>query len=389
MNNDIVKKIRLELQGKEKINQDIKNLHTNLAQLEKILDKLNGKDTNPLTKRQKEIVNAIKDQVKAEEELNKILKERKSIWSQLETGQETAYQKFQKYRGINGYFKSLTDRKGAQIAGLQTAAKGIEEKLRDPNISVEDKKKLLSERDILAKQIGSGKTQINKINTAAAITSSALNVIKKAGDTLGISFHSLATQALDVVKSFIDLRTGIATYDTRSSLITNATAREQQLKYGLSSAQNWAFTQAKSMLNIQSDEDLMYMNVEQRNRFLQYMQRYSQWYDKLEHSGVLADIQEMQLQFQELKQELGMEFLSWVAANKDTIMVALKGIFAALLTVADAVLKIASFFSGGNTTNNTFNINSTVTNNGNQTMTDMNVQNQWSSLAKQITTSMG
>ena len=106
----------------------------------------------------------------------------------------------------------------------------------------------------------------------------------------------------------------------------------------------------------------------------------------MESSGVLKNIQEMQLQFQELKQQLGMELLSWLAANKETIMVCVKGIFEVIKQVANFVMAIASWFAKGNTQNNTFNITATTTNNvSNQTMADTAAENQLLGIMKQTT----
>jgi len=180
------------------------------------------------------------------------------------------------------------------------------------------------------------------------------------------------------------------------------------MKYGLTSSQNYAFTQAKSMLGIQTDEDLMYMNASQRDRFLSYMERYSQWYDELESSGVLDSIQEMQLEFEELKQELAMEFLSWVANNKDTIMYCIKATFEFVKAIANFIMKIITLIGGStdydlynsanasdkinNDSHNTstnVTINANTTNNatgvlGSQDALDSFNKENWSQLAKQI-----
>jgi hypothetical protein len=378
MKNDITKQIYVKAQGLDQLKKQIADLGTNYAQLEKILKKFNEDSSPKFTKRQKEIIENIRKQIQAEEELNKVIERRTRVWAGLEKGRETFIQKAIKYKGITGAFKFASDKKAEQLAGLQTSAKDVESQLsktKDPNERLE----LIGKRDALAKQIGDTKTAINKINTAAMVTVKAVKLVSA-------PFVSLAKGAWDVVKSFTDLKNGVATFATATSLITNATAREQQLKYGLSSSQNFAFTQAKSMLNIQSDEDLMYMNVEQRNKFLEYMQRYSKWYDQMESSGVLKNIQEMQLQFQELKQQLGMELLSWLAANKETIMICVKGIFEVIKQVANFVMAIASWFAKGNTQNNTFNITATTTNNvSNQTMADTAAENQLLGIMKQTT----
>lgn len=389
MKNDITKQIYIKAQGLDQLKKQIADLGTNYAQLEKILKKFDESTSPNFTKRQKEIIENIKkqvqaekEQIQAEKELNKVIADRKKLWSDLEKGRETFVQKAIKYKGITGAFKFASDKKADQLVGLQASARDVEDELskeKDPNKKLE----LIAKREGIAKQIGDTKTAINRINTAAMVAAKAAKIVSA-------PFVKLAKDAWDVTKSFVNLESGVATFATATSLITNTAAREQQLKYGLSSSQNFAFTQAKSMLNISSDEDLMFMNVQQREKFLEYMQRYSKWYDQMESSGVLADIQGMQLEFKELKQQLGMELLSWLAANKETIMFCVKGIFEVIKQIANFVMAIASWFAKGNTQNNTFNITATTTNNvSNQTMADAATQNQWAGLAKQVTTSIG
>ena len=171
------------------------------------------------------------------------------------------------------------------------------------------------------------------------------------------------------------------------------------------------------MLNIQSDEDLMYMNADQRNRLLAYMDKYANWYADLEASGVLEDIQEMQLEFEEFKQEIAMEFLQWVAENKETIMNAIRGIFEFIKFIANLVIKIVNALSGpwgkkyeeidsiatssdqinnssNNIKNTTININANTTNNatgvlGSPEALEKFSQENWSNLAKDIVSRIG
>ena len=317
-------------------------------------------------------------------------------WAQ---GKETIYQKYKKYRGIEGLgklasdvigkrgkleqrdfdlrifekesdtaklqkqFDQLTDEQKLRVGDKRTKAYKLSQAIKQSQGEVEALKD--------QKAIAAGKVA-TKINVAT----STAQIFAKIAKLVAIPFKKLAEGAMDVVKSFMDLKTGIATFSTATTLISNQAAREQQMKYGLTSAQNFAFTQAKQMLNIQGDEDLMYMNQKQREKFLSYMQRYSIWFDQMQQSGVLDNIQEMQLEFNELKQQIGMEFLSWVAANKETIMGAIKGIFEAVKWIANLVLDIIRIFSFGKdttslaatagmyTTNNrTVNINTNTTNN--------------------------
>lgn len=161
---------------------------------------------------------------------------------------------------------------------------------------------------------------------------------------------------LNYTKQTTDMYKGMATYATGSSLITNADARQTQMKYGLSSAQTYAFTQTSNLLNI-SDEDLMYMNQSQKQAFTQYMQKYSSWYEQLMSSGALQDIQQMQLEFAMFKQEIAVELLQFVAQNKDTLLAAAKGVVSILEWVMKLATKILGgvFGGGSSSTSNTAN----------------------------------
>ena len=129
-----------------------------------------------------------------------------------------------------------------------------------------------------------------------------------------------------------------------TSLITNSQARQTQLKYGFTAGQTYAFTQASSMLGIRNDEDLAYMNPKQRQVFQTLMQKQEQWYAKLEASGVLEDIQQMQIDFAMFKQEIGVEFLDWIGKNKETIMTVLKGMFNVLKVIVQVLSTVFSLF---------------------------------------------
>lgn len=370
-----------------------------------------------------------------------------------ERGKESPYASAQRYKGIGGIFDRLSDKAEKEgqdkVEGYDREINQYEEqkKLNEAEMEkyqseLDDPNKKLSKAEIaereqkiaaLKKENENIDTNIeaakddrskaigdtaSKVKKFAAMADAAQKVGKALGKVAGIvikPFKALANATMDAVKQMLDFKTGVATFNTSSSLITNATAREQQMKYGLTSSQNYGFTQAKSLLNIQSDEDLMYMNQDQRDRFLQYMEKYSQWYDKMESSGVLEQIQEMQLEFQELKNELAMEFLSWVAANKETIMSLIKGIFNFLKVISDivmAIIKVLSwgFYSGetasdnsdkgqvsisnGGNKNTIININANTTNNAtgilsSQEALDQFNEENFNKLAKQIATAIG
>ena len=370
-----------------------------------------------------------------------------------EQGKESPYALAQRYKGVGGIFNLLSDkaeREGQdKVEGYDRQINEFEEKkklneaemekyqseLDDPNVKlskkeIADRQKKIANlkkenegidtnietaKDDKSKAIGDTASKVNKYAAMAQAAQKVARQLNKIAGVLLLPFKRLANATMDAVKQMLDFKTGVATFNTSSSLITNATAREQQMKYGLTSSQNYAFTQAKSMLNIQSDEDLMYMNSDQRDKFLHYMEKYSQWYDKMESSGILEQVQEMQLEFQELKNELAMEFLSWVAANKETIMTLIKGIFNFIKVIADIVMgiiRILSFgtysgetasdnsdkgqvsISNGGNKNTTINVNANTTNNATGVLSSQEALDQFNKenfnkLAKQIATAIG
>lgn len=377
-------------------------------------------------------------------------KQQRAKWEQ---GKESPYALAQRYKGIGGIFNMLSDkaeREGQdKVEGYDRQINEFEERkklneakiekyqseLDDPNtnlsraqIAYRQKKiaalkkenedidaNIETAEDDRSRAIGDTASKVKKFAAMAQAAQKVAGQLNKIAGVLLSPFKKLANGVKKAVQEIINFETGLATFNTSSSLITNATAREQQMKYGLTSSQNYGFTQAKSMLNIKSDEDLMYMNQDQRDKFLQYMEKYSQWYDKMESSGVLEQIQEMQLEFQELKNELAMEFLSWVAANKETIMSLIKGIFNFLKVIADivmAIIKVISFgfyngetasdnsdkgqvsISNGGNKNTTININANTTNNAtgilsSQEALDQFNEENFNKLAKQIATAIG
>lgn len=426
MNNDIIKTVKLKIEGIQQfkdLNKNILTLADYILRINTLLEENNKKTqdaaknaidaTKKQTKATKEETEALEEKIKKEQESLAIRirnREETARYNALEKGTETGWQRWRKYSGISGYFKRMGDENASEIARLNAFKNNLDNKITSRRKILElegtnpddDKelKGLLEERKDLSESIGKLNTKQNRISSATEIVNTALKAIRNGLDFLGINFFALGKQTAEVVKGFIDLNKGIATFNTATSLITNADARQQQLRYGLSSAQNFAFSQAKTMLGINTDEDLMYMNATQRDRFLQYMEKYSQWYSKMDSSGVLKNIQEMQLEFKELKQEIGMEFLSWLATNKDTIMTVIKGLFEVTKYIAELILKVASFVTGSgtytplystngsyNTNSNTITIYATTTNNNNgvagPTERDSVTQNQLMNIFKE------
>jgi len=231
-----------------------------------------------------------------------------------------------------------------------------------------------------------------KMAAAQMAINTAINTVKKFGE---IGSKIFQTMGLDIKNIFKDVigtigealkETGIASYSMSTSLFTNASARETQMKYGLSGESAYALTQTMGMLNMKSDEDLMYMNERQKEAFNNIMDKYKTWYSNLESTGAMEKMQEAQLEFKMFKEELSMKLLNWFAEHKDQIFNALEVTMNVLSVLAELVLNILNLIPGGkkyatssatssdissvNTNNKISNVNINVnnTNNANATL---------------------
>ena len=210
-------------------------------------------------------------------------------------------------------------------------------------------------------------------------------------------FKLLAKNVKDLTKDMLDLKSGIATW-SNESLIFNRNMLDLRMKYGLSSGQAYGFSQASSLLNIK-EEDLPYLTSAQKNKFLEYLQKYESFFNKMDQSGVLTNVQELKLEISELKQDLSMEFLTWIANNKDDIMYTLKAIFGLVKTIAQFIMNIVSLIGHknydtdtyNNQVNKTSNVNLTINNSASGVQNTRDTFSQfanesWSELAKKIAT---
>ena len=276
------------------------------------------------------------------------------------------------YNMNKGRIESMADKQMGAIwskRGLTQTAKEMQVseiiRKRDASLSKMEKNFNKKQSDVNAEYNAQADTAAGEKDVAAAKANWKAMLVKIAADivlgsirktletiqsvftnTLGISlsirdnFNAIVNE----IGAIMNMQSGAATYSTSSSLITNAKARTTQLKYGLSESQNYALARTMGMMNMQGDEDLMYMNREQVQLFRSFMDKYDTWYQEMQSTGALQRIQEFQLDFAMFKQEIAMSFMEWFAENKDTILGALKTISTVILKIAEAVMKIAARF---------------------------------------------
>lgn len=241
-------------------------------------------------------------------------------------------------------------------------------------------------------QIGKKEGFITNLKFASGVITTLTKGFGKFNSTL-YALTGISVKVNDIFKNILgDMSNFIkaaSTSDFGISLITSSSSRSQQLRYGLTGAQNFALSQTMSMLGISGEEDLMYMNTGQRALFTSYMEKYINWYNEVSSSGVLQDIQLMQLDFKMFRQELAMDLLNWISQNKDTIMDAVKATISAAKWIAEILLNIIKFF--GNIGTGLFGGSSSVSiDSANATMTSDRLLSGYSSTnnSKSVSISM-
>lgn len=173
--------------------------------------------------------------------------------------------------------------------------------------------------------------------------------VKNIGNSIKDSFNkhmnSIKDGFLNIAKDAWKELGNMASYNLGNSLFQTSAQRENTLKYGLSGGQSYALNKSMSTLGLQSEEDLMYMNERQRTEFSKQMEKWTKFYDDAEQSGLFENIEEMQLEFKEFKDDIMMDIAQFFIDNKDDIKAAIKMIVSALKTLVKIVGAIANFLN--------------------------------------------
>jgi hypothetical protein len=194
-----------------------------------------------------------------------------------------------------------------------------------------------------------------------------------------MAIGSIEIMAIDMIikigKQAFKVIDDTATYSVSTSYKSNSQAREQMLTWGLSESQNYAFTQTKKLMNM-SDEDLYWMNDNQKQMFSELMQKETEIYEQMTSDGTLESFQKMEIDMEVLKQEFYAYVVKFISENKDTIMYCMEtGI--QLLEGIMKVVSVLSSFSNWTTrlgnslrnTSNTITLNNYISETSNATDT--------------------
>ena len=402
--NEEAEKMTSSLEEQQQLYSQIKNINRLIQMQERAGNREKTKELKTLrtdmmvlfSSRDKEL-DIVYDQISAEKELASIKKrEREDFESNLRKTNE--YRDKFRQQGFFGGLKSVTfsnlvndrfnrtvSRNDDIIRSSQKELWGIEDELNSGKLPQEEKVRLEAEKERLTNEIrirqaqnASASAQQMAFNTAIAGAKKLGKVASTVFKTMGIDLKSIMGDVVSTIKEALDPNKGMASYNTGSSIFTNSAARESQMKYGLSTSSNYAFMQARSMLGLNTDEDLMYMNQSQKEVFNNIMDRYKTWYTQLESTGALVKLQEAQLEFKMFKQELSMKLLNWFANHKEAIFKILEITMNTLEFIANVVGWILDLIPGstkasssslsnsdsyGSNTNSNININVNNTNN--------------------------
>ena len=255
---------------------------------------------------------------------------------------------------IDAGYTSTTQRIGAKQSYLQSISKSY-----DPRIAELEKKGDLTESeqaqltelkskkelaDAAFASLGKSATWAGVIaSIAQTIVKFVGTIVKTFSEVTGLTF-SIKDNFKEITNVSKDLLQSALTANQATSLFSDSASRNRQLTYGLSAAQSYAMSQTMGILNMKSDEDLLFMNATQANLFNEFMQKYENFYTKLESSGTLTQIQEMQLDLKLMRQEIAIDLIEWISKNKDSIINAAKTFLKLSEVLLTALVKIGEFF---------------------------------------------
>lgn len=385
MANQVNKKLKVtvEVDGQKKLVElqtAIKLTEAELLRQSAIAEKYNGivkQNAEARVRQQKEYLAGLKEQLKTQEQLDRFEAElaRKKAAREQAVALRQKRGEISRQRSAQDFWMQPSLKKAwsqwispaAKLRGELARQRDIEDEMTTLSVKGETASVRADAAAKAAAAAKAGKATAGKLAGTMAVTA-VLKGIMSVVKTIGSVFSQVLGQSIsirgifsDILKETADtanLYKGMATYSS-GSLVVNRAARETQMRYGMTGGQAWAFGQASTMFGVSGDEDLYYMTGTQRAAFTQYMQKQQDWYDKLEQSGVLRDIQSMQLDLKLFKQEMSMEFLQWIGENKDVIMTVAKGTLTVLKGLTQLLGKIFTLF-GIDYSDSTYGWNSTA-----------------------------
>ena len=146
------------------------------------------------------------------------------------------------------------------------------------------------------------------------------------GATVG-KFAKAMTNAIDSIGKFFVTTfkeafknlSKMATYDAGSTLYSNREARERQLIFGLTGAQNYAMSTAMTTMGMSGVEDLFWANAKQQEQYQKMTAILEAQYNKLEASGIMETTQQFQLDMAMMKLQFQNTVYQFIAAHRSQL----------------------------------------------------------------------
>lgn len=172
------------------------------------------------------------------------------------------------------------------------------------------------------------------------------------------------------------------------SLLSNSRTRELAFGFGFSGSQAYGYEKARSLMGFDSLEDLMYANDSQRSQFAELFSKYTNKYSELYDSGFFKQYREYQIEMEDFKQEVQMNFIKLFVDNKDTIIKGMQTIVDVSNTLLSILNWLVGFFGTSKTsssskisaTNDIINSYSSNTSNKN---TNVTIDNTFNNVSKE------
>lgn len=209
---------------------------------------------------------------------------------------------------------------------------------------------------------------------------------KKAGEDFAESIDNVLTKAKDALVNILKDAWSELDNILQYSLLSNEHTRNLAFTYGFNASQAYGFDKAMGLMNLQSEEDIAYLNDAQREKFFNMMNSFSDKYASLYDKGFFDQYLDFQYEMAEFKEDVKLEIVQFFMDNKDLIKSGMKAIMELTEGTLKALAWIVDFFKG-NTRDSSDRVaaSTDIINNyaNNTRTTDVKIDNTFNNVAKQ------
>lgn len=305
---------------------------------------------------------------------------------------KTSYDETRKL--IDTLSKSLTDEGGFSKETLEILQQ-YSETLGNAKIEIVKKEEEVKAKEIKEpkeekpKETKDKEVKKEKEDTTQKEIDSFTKILSEGVDIVGGKIDSAISSISDFisrkVKNFFSdlLRESINEINeiNKYQYLSNRDVREQALTYGFNPAQNYAYSKVMDLMGLSDTEDLMFLRGNQRAKFQEKFEEYSDRYSKLYDSGLFDTLQDFTWEWAEFKEDLEYEIIDFFMTNKDLIKDAMTlgiDLLQRILNVVSVISDIAGGMFGRRASTVSDIINNSVSN----ANTNVKIDNTFNNVAK-------